>query len=87
VVGKGERAAVEAEVEEGDEVAVEGQALGGGGVVSPGAALQVEARVEEPRRDLPRQRIPVVEHLRHLQQVNIAMVVKTKYPVMLPSLF
>jgi hypothetical protein len=73
VVGEGERPAVEAEVEERDEVAVEGEALGGGGVLRPRATLQVEAGVEEPRRDLPRQRIPVVERLRHLHhQVNIA---------------
>lgn len=67
MASEGERAAVEAEVEEGDEVAVEGQAPGVAGVAGPGVAAEVEARVEEARRDLPRQRAPVVEQLRHLQ--------------------
>lgn len=67
VLREGERAAAfEAELEEGDEVAVHGEALCGGRVLRPGAAVEVEAGVEEPRRDLPFHRATLVEHLRHL---------------------
>lgn len=69
MVGECERAAVESEIEEGDEVAVHGKALGGRRVMSPGAAVQVEGRVEQPRRDLPFHGAPLVEQLRHLRNV------------------
>jgi len=72
VVGERERAAVQAEVEERDEVAVHGEAFGGGRVLRPGTAVQVEAGVEQPRRDLPLHRAPLVEQLRHLKHTAAA---------------
>lgn len=71
-VGERERAAVQAEVEEGDEVAVHGEAFRGGRVLRPGAAVQVEAGVEQTRRDLPFHRAPLVEQLRHLVELEHA---------------
>lgn len=67
MVGEGEGRPVDAEVEEGDVKAVEGQALGLRGVAGPVAAVEVEHRVEEPGGDLPCQRAPPVDQLRHLQ--------------------